>query len=192
MMLPNHEPDDGSPTFRDALVILCAILALLVLSCIGAAAVRAEIVRIWTTPENDATQGVIDQMGSAKQSIDLQMFSFTSQRIAKAAIDAHKRGVKVRILLDDGQANSKFSQAQACADAGISVRRDKHPGFAHNKTCIIDGVRSLFGSFNYSVAAQFDNAETMFLDTSKKIAQTLLLNFEKHWEHSKQVEPTKK
>ena len=37
----------------------------------------------------------------AKKTLDLAIFSFTNDDLANAIIDAHKRGVAVRIITDD-------------------------------------------------------------------------------------------
>jgi len=39
-------------------------------------------------------------LGNAKRTILVQAYSFTSAPIAKALLDAHKRGVQVQVILD--------------------------------------------------------------------------------------------
>jgi phosphatidylserine/phosphatidylglycerophosphate/cardiolipin synthase-like enzyme len=43
---------------------------------------------------------VLREIAAARQSIDVAAYSFTSPKIAKALVDAHKRGVQVRAVLD--------------------------------------------------------------------------------------------
>ena len=39
----------------------------------------------------------------------MQAYSFTSAPIAKALVEAHKRGVDVRVILDKSQRTEKYS-----------------------------------------------------------------------------------
>ena len=45
--------------------------------------------------------------------------SFISASIAKALIDAHKRGVKVTVVLDRSQRGERYTSATFVANAGI-------------------------------------------------------------------------
>jgi len=55
------------------------------------------------SPNGGCTQAIIDSLGAAKSSILVQAYSFTSAPIAKALVDAHKRGVDVQVILDKSQ-----------------------------------------------------------------------------------------
>jgi phosphatidylserine/phosphatidylglycerophosphate/cardiolipin synthase-like enzyme len=54
---------------------------------------------------------IVQALGSAKHSILAQAYSFTSAPIAKALLDAHKRGVQVQVILDKSQRSEKYSSA---------------------------------------------------------------------------------
>ena len=60
----------------------------------------------------------------AKKSIDLAIFSFTNDDLANALIEAHERGVVVRIVTDDEAMKGKGADTQRMADAGIECRTD--------------------------------------------------------------------
>ena len=49
----------------------------------------------------------------------VQAYSFTSAPIAKALVEAHKRGVRVQIILDRSQRKERYSSADFTAHAGI-------------------------------------------------------------------------
>ena len=46
------------------------------------------------------TEAIVKEITNAKSEILVQAYSFTSAPIAKALVDAHKRGVKVEAILD--------------------------------------------------------------------------------------------
>src|ERR1035437_2220528 len=74
----------------------------------------------------------------AKQEILVQAYSFTSKPIAKALIDAHKRGIKIEAVLDKSQRKEKYTSADFIAHAGIPTYIDSAHAIAHNKIIIID------------------------------------------------------
>ena len=54
----------------------------------------------------------------------IQAYSFASAPIAKAVVDAHKRSVKVQVILDKSQRTEKYASADFFAHAGIKVQID--------------------------------------------------------------------
>ena len=68
----------------------------------------------------------------ARSSLLVQAYSFTSAPIAKALLDAKKRGVKVEVILDRSQRKEHYSSADFLAHAEIPVRIDAAHAIAHN------------------------------------------------------------
>jgi hypothetical protein len=82
---------------------------------------------------------VVKELDAAKTTILVQAYSFTSAPIAKALVEAHKRGVDVRVILDRSQRTEKYSSADFVAHAGIPTWIDAQHAIAHNKVMVIDG-----------------------------------------------------
>ena len=114
----------------------------------------------------------------------VQAYSFTSAPIAKALVDAHKRGVKVEIVLDKSQRTEKYSGADFVAHAGIHTYIDAKHAIAHNKIMIIDGKTILTGSFNFTKAAESSNAENLLVINDPQLATQYTANWKAHQEHS--------
>jgi phosphatidylserine/phosphatidylglycerophosphate/cardiolipin synthase-like enzyme len=57
-------------------------------------------VQVYFSPNGGATDAIVKEIGKAKSEILVQAYSFTSRDIAKALVDAHKRGVHTEIILD--------------------------------------------------------------------------------------------
>ena len=66
---------------------------------------------VYFSPHGSCTEAVVDALGKAKQTVHVQAHSFTSAPTAKALVDAHKRGVKVTVVLDKSQETEKYSSA---------------------------------------------------------------------------------
>ena len=114
---------------------------------------------------------MVKELGNAKKMVLVQAYSFTSAPIAKALVDAHKRGVDVRVILDKSQRSEKYSSADFVAHAGILTLIDAKHAIAHNKVMVIDGETVLTGSFNFTKAAEEKNAENLLVIRDKAIAE---------------------
>jgi phosphatidylserine/phosphatidylglycerophosphate/cardiolipin synthase-like enzyme len=68
-----------------------------------------------------------------------KFISFTSAPIAKALVDAYRRGVEVKVILDRSNRTAHYSAATFLAHAGILVWIDDQHAIAQNKIMIIDG-----------------------------------------------------
>lgn len=103
------------------------------------------------------------ELGQTKTSVLVQAYSFTSAPIAKALLDAHKRGVKVQVILDKSQRKEKYTEATLLSNQGIRVKIDAAHQIAHNKIIIIDGETVITGSLNFTKAAEGKNAENLLV-----------------------------
>jgi len=87
-----------------SIVLLFAILLLLACSSpsapVSAESAAAHAINVYFSPRGGGTEAVVRELGNAKKEILVQAYSFTSTPIAKALVDAHKRGVKVTVVLD--------------------------------------------------------------------------------------------
>jgi phosphatidylserine/phosphatidylglycerophosphate/cardiolipin synthase-like enzyme len=81
------------------------------------------------TPGGNCTDAIVQALASAKRTILVQAYSFTSAPIAKALLDAHKRGVQVQVILDKSQRNEKYSSADFLANQGVPTMIDANHAF---------------------------------------------------------------
>lgn len=138
------------------------------------------------TPQQNCTHAIVRVLDQAEKEILVQAYSFTSKDIADALLRAHKRGVRVRLLLDKSQRTDQHSRSPHLTHAGMDVRIDEVPGIAHNKVMIIDEYVVITGSFNFTQAAQFRNSENVVFIESAEIAQ----QYKQNWvERAQQAKP---
>ena len=136
------------------------------------------------SPHGNCTQSIVKEINFARSEIFVQAYSFTSAPIAKALVEAHKRGVKVKVILDKSQRKEKYSSATFLANMGIPTYIDDKHAIAHNKIIILDGKTVITGSFNFTKAAEEKNAENLLIIKSSDLAKLYINNWEKHREHS--------
>ena len=142
-------------------------------------------VAVYFSPRGGATEAIISEISKAQKTIHLQAYSFTSAPIAKALLDAHKRGVHVEAILDKSQKTAKYTSATFLVNAGIPVLIDSKHAIAHNKIIIIDQSTLITGSFNFTKAAEEKNAENLLLiKGNQPLVDKYLKNYEEHKGHS--------
>jgi phosphatidylserine/phosphatidylglycerophosphate/cardiolipin synthase-like enzyme len=88
---------------------------------------------VYFSPRGGATQAVVKALDGAQTSVLVQAYSFTSKPIAKALLEAHKRGVKVEVILHKSQRTEQYSEADFVANEGIPTQIDGKHAIAHNK-----------------------------------------------------------
>jgi phosphatidylserine/phosphatidylglycerophosphate/cardiolipin synthase-like enzyme len=137
------------------------------------------------SPHGGTTEAIVKELNGARMEILVQAYSFTSKPIAKALIDARKRGVKIEVILDRSQRSQKYSSADFVAHAGIPTYIDSAHAIAHNKIMIIDRSTLITGSFNFTKAAQESNAENLLImKGNKPLVDRYIQNFNEHKGHS--------
>jgi phosphatidylserine/phosphatidylglycerophosphate/cardiolipin synthase-like enzyme len=104
--------------------------------------------------------------------------------VCQALVDAHKRGVKIMVVLDKSQRTEKYSSADFVAHAGVETFIDSKHAIAHNKVMVIDGYKVITGSFNFTKAAEERNAENLLIIEDESLAKKYAGNWETHLKHS--------
>ena len=164
---------------------------ILIFTVFHLAACSAANIQVYYSPKGGCTEAVVDNIGKAKSTILVQAYSFTSAPIAKALVDANKRGVKVQVILDKSQRTEKYSGADFLLHEGVSTWIDAKHAIAHNKIMVIDGHTILTGSFNFTKAAEESNAENLLVIDDAALAKKYTSNWQKHLEHSEPYTDTK-
>src|SRR5450755_3995742 len=94
------------------------------LALILAVTANASDIQVFFSPKGGCTEAVVANLNAAKATVLVQAYSFTSAPIAKALVDAAKRGVKVQVILDKSQRTEKYSSADFVQHAGIPTYID--------------------------------------------------------------------
>ena len=100
---------------------------------------QAPVWSVYFSPKGGCIEAIVKELDKAQKSVLVQAYSFTSAPIAKALLNAHKRGVKVVVILDKSQSTEKYTNAPFLAKSGVSIKIDSAHAIAHNKIMVIDG-----------------------------------------------------
>ena len=155
------------------------------LSALAVAAEKEQPIEVYFSPGVSCTEAILRELSNAKQAVHVQAYSFTSQPIARALTDAEKRGVKVIAILDASNRTKNYSAADFLAHEGVETYVDSMHAIAHNKIMIIDGTTVLTGSFNFTKAAEENNAENLLVIDDAALAAKYTSNWNVHFAHSK-------
>lgn len=148
-------------------------------------AVDRAAIRVCFSPGGGCTEAIVQELNRATSEIKVQAYSFTSRPIARALLDARKRGVKIDVILDKSNAETtKYGTANFMTNRGIPTFIDDQHAIAHNKVMVIDQQTVITGSFNFTRAAEEKNAENLLIIRDGAIAGLYLKNWEAHRAHS--------
>lgn len=138
------------------------------------------------SPGGSSLEVVLKAIKSAKATLDVACYEFTSRDISEALESAAHRGVKVRVVADYKAANDRYSQVPILKAAGIPVRLDERYAIHHHKFMVIDLASVETGSFNYTTAAIKRNAENaLVLWNVPSLAKQYGVEFERLWAESR-------
>lgn len=145
------------------------------------------------SPNGGCTQAVVDQLNGAKMQVLVQAYSFTSVPIARALVDAKRRGMDVQVILDKSQRGERYSSATFLANEGVPTFIDPAHKIAHNKVMVIDGQTVITGSFNFTKSAEEGNAENLLvIKNAPELAARYTQNWKDHLGHSQPYYSTRK
>jgi phosphatidylserine/phosphatidylglycerophosphate/cardiolipin synthase-like enzyme len=163
-----------------------AVIAILSILMLASVAIATDVninspASIYFSPNGGCTTAIVGQIKKAQTEILVQAYSFSSKPIADALVSVATRTVnpvKVSVILDSAtNLNITYSMKDTVAKAGIEVYMDANHSIAHNKIMIIDNMYVITGSFNYSSAAEYSNAENVFIMKSTQAAAV----YKKNW-----------
>lgn len=144
-------------------------------------------IAIGFSPEGSAQTAIIEMIDSSKSQIRLAAYSFTSPAIVKALIRAKKRGIDVRIVVDEKGNKSKSSVAamNLITNTGIPLRTISKYAIHHDKYIVSDSKNVETGSFNYSSSANDRNSENaIVLYNMPQVASQYLAHWESRWSNA--------
>lgn len=100
-------------------------------------------------------------IGSARETVDIEMYTFSSDAMMSAVGDAIKRGVRVRIILEPRVEDSRKQKVfDTLAALGAEMKwASVEYKLTHSKFVVVDGKKVLLGSINFSKSALNDNRE---------------------------------
>lgn len=142
---------------------------------------------------DDGVAPEVNGINAAKTNVDMVMYLLTDRDVISALISAQKRGVQVRVMLEqhpygEGAGNgSAYNQLQ---QAGVQVKWT-NPVFAltHEKAIVLDNKIALIMTLNSTLSAFTKNREYGVLTYNPNEAQEVEAGFQADWNRTNFTPP---
>ena len=125
---------------------------------------------------------LLELIRGAKESIEIAIYSFTDDDLGEAVVEAYRRGVRVRVIMDTSQPKARGGEYRRLIEAGIPVLVERLSGLMHHKFMVVDREVVVTGSYNWSAAADDRNFENAIVVRDPEVAGEFLREFERLWE----------
>ena len=161
--------------FIHRLTVLKRLLALNLISLVFSFSLSAHS-EAYFSPDDHPADRLISLINSTKRKIYGAVYMFTDALIAQALINAKKRGVDVKIIVDNATMDYEYGKGALLKENGIDVYVFSIPSkkakfgtpLMHNKFALLDN-QLWTGSFNWTKSANQKNQENVILTTNKKV-----------------------
>ena len=138
---------------------------------------------------DDSSQPILDAVNHAEKSLRIKMFLFSDPQLLHAVISAHRRGVKVRIMLNPARRSGEKENADArklLGDAAIDVI-DSNPTFdvTHEKSMVVDDRTAFVQSLNWETKNLTETRDYAVVTSHKHEVGEVIECFDADWERQK-------
>ena len=138
---------------------------------------------VYFSPQDKGmTNELSEIINKSKKYIYIPTFLFTHKKLEQELINAHNRGVDIKIIIDSTNTYGQHSVFKELRNVGIPVKVENYAGKMHAKTMIIDDEYLVIGSANFSNSGENKNDENMLIINNKILTQFYKKYFEYFWE----------
>ena len=143
---------------------------------------QADMAEAWFSPHGDCPQRIRTLLAHAKRTVEICVFTITDDRLTSAVLEAHGRGVRIRIITDNDKAADLGSDADRFLQAGIELRVDRTEYHMHHKFALFDGEILLNGSYNWTRGAAANNEENFVVTNDSRLVAIFSKLFDELWQ----------
>ncbi|PIQ22873.1 MAG: endonuclease [Cytophagales bacterium CG18_big_fil_WC_8_21_14_2_50_42_9] len=137
--------------------------------------------KAYFSPGDACLNAIISSINGAQSIIKICVFTISDDRITRAILQVHRRGIKIKILTDNEKLHDKGSDIRELAQAGVPVRIDNTSNHMHHKFALLDNQTVLTGSYNWTRSAAQYNHENLIISDDKTLAQDFGREFDRLW-----------
>jgi phosphatidylserine/phosphatidylglycerophosphate/cardiolipin synthase-like enzyme len=134
---------------------------------------------------DDSAQPILTAIEGASHTLRVKMFVFSDSTLLKAVVDAKRRGVKVRVMLNPARRNGEHDNdatRKALERAEIQVK-DANPAFdlTHEKSMVIDDETAFVKSLNWATKNLTETRDYAVVTTRRHDVDEIIECFEADW-----------
>ena len=121
---------------------------------------------------------IISHIQQAENDIKIAIAWFTNKEILGELENKLSQGIKITLLVSDDIINSRLNKENYVKSGGLlKIIPTDHNKFLHEKFLIIDEVKLITGSYNYTYYAEYHNYESVILTDDERTLQQYLFRF---------------
>lgn len=133
-----------------------------------------------STYRGGADEALAEAIERARFQVDLAIYRLDLWNVRDALLQAHQRGVNVRVVTESDLTEGE--EIQSLISAGIPVKGDQGPGLMHQKFMIIDQEHVWTGSMNYTLQGVYQNDNNLIHVRSPALAENYKTEFDEMFE----------
>ena len=138
---------------------------------------------------DDSSQPILDAIQHASKSIRIKMFTFSDPQLLHAVIAAHRRGVKVRVMLNPARRSGESENEKArkmLSEAAVAVT-DSNPAFdvTHEKSMVVDDECAFVMSLNWATKNFTETRDYAVVTKHGHEVAEIIEGFEADWHRRK-------
>lgn len=120
-------------------------------------------IQVLFSPYDKISEKIIPLINSAEEYIYVPAFLITHNGITNALIDAKKRNVDVKIIIDANSVSTRNTKYVLLRQNKIPLKTENYAGKLHSKTILIDDKYIITGSMNFSNSGENKNDENLLI-----------------------------
>jgi len=137
---------------------------------------------------DDGAKMIIDSILEAKKSLRIKMFVFSDPELIYAVIDAHKRGLDVKVMLNPARRSGEEeneSTRRLFEQAGVNVK-DTNPffGLTHEKSMVVDDRLAFIKSLNWETKNLTETRDYAIITANPHEVAEVIMCFEADWDRT--------
>lgn len=140
-----------------------------------------KVTPLFSPKDKIITNNVLPLIQNAKKYVYIPTFIITHEELTNELINAKKRGVDVKLIIDATNVYSRKSKIKELRSAGVPVKVENYAGKIHSKSIIIDDEYIVAGSMNFSNSGENKNDENVLIIENKTLARYYKGFFEYLW-----------
>lgn len=139
-------------------------------------------VEVYFSPQDSSiSKKIVPLINSSQKYVYVPVFVITHKDFNEALINAKKRGVDVKIIVDATSASGKYSAVKTLRENGLLVKVENRAGKMHMKSIMIDDKYVVLGSMNFTKSGEKYNDENVMIIYNPQMTKAFKQKFLYFW-----------
>lgn len=135
-------------------------------------------ISVYFSPQDKAiSKHLVPIVNEAKNYVYIPVFVITHKDFVQSLLNAKRRGVDVRVIVDATSASSPSSAVKTLRGNGVKVKTENRAGKMHMKSMIVDDKYTIIGSMNFTKSGEAYNDENVLIIKNSELTKKFKSKF---------------